>query len=285
MGEPFACARVEKSTMKTDFIMKIRHLLPMICIALLVSCSTPKDVTYLQDLPNGYVGERVVTNDIRVRPDDKISIVINSREPLLSELFNLPQVTYRLGSGGVSSGSNNQYVSSYTVTPEGEIDFPVLGKIHIAGMRRNEVADYIKKKLMSEDLVKDPVVTVEYTNTGINVLGEVARPGRYDINKDKITILEALSLAGDLTITGKRNTVLVTRDVDGKPHAYRVDLTNSHSLYSSPVYYLQPDDVIYVEPVDVKKRQQTVNGNNVLSAPFWVSVASLLTSVAVLIFK
>lgn len=248
---------------------------------ILASCSAPKDVTYMQDMTDGYVGEMITVNDIKVRPGDKISIMVNSRDPLLASMFNLTGASNRVG--GAGSSASGQNVSSYTVTPEGDIDFPVLGKIHIGGMSRNEVTEYIKNRLVSEDLVKEPIVTMEYVNAGINVLGEVNAPGRYGINKDKITILEALSLAGDLAITGKRDNILVTREIDGKPHAYRVDLTNSHDLYSSPVYYLQPDDVVYVEPVNVTKRQRTVNGNNILSASFWISVMSLITSVAVLI--
>lgn len=264
--------------------MTIRSLIAFFAATfILASCSAPKDVTYMQDMSDGYVGEMITVNDIRIKPGDKISIIVNSRDPLLSSMFNLTEASSRVGGSGSSTSGQN--VSNYTVNPEGDIDFPVLGKIHIAGMSRSEVTDYIKNRLISEDLVKEPVVTMEYVNTGINIMGEVNNPGRYDINKDKITILEALSLAGDLTITGKRDNILVTREVDGKPYAYRVDLTNSHDLYSSPVYYLQPDDVVYVEPVNLKKRQRTVNGNNVLSAPFWISVASFVTSIAVLIFK
>ena len=236
---------------------------------ILASCSAPKDVTYMQDMSDGYVGEMITVNDIRIKPGDKISIIVNSRDPLLSSMFNLAEASSRVGGSGSSTSGQN--VSNYTVNPEGDIDFPVLGKIHVAGMSRNEVTEYIKSRLISEDLV--------------NVMGEVNNPGRYVINKDNITILEALSLAGDLTITGKRDNILVTRVIDGKPHAYRIDLTNSHDMYSSPVYYLQTDDVVYVEPVNMTKRQRTVNGNNVLSAPFWISVASFVTSIAVLIFK
>ena len=116
-------------------------------------------------------------------------------------------------------------------------------------------------------------------------MGEVLAPGRYDMNRDNITILEALSLAGDLTIQGKRDNVMVIREEDGQLKTYRVDLTNGQQLMSSPAFYLKQDDIVYVEPNGVRKRQTTVNGNTALSASFWVSVASLLTSVAVLIFK
>lgn len=276
--------RITFNLFENYIIMTIKSLIAFFAATfILASCSAPKDVTYMQDMTDGYVGEIITVNDIRVRPGDQISIMVNSRDPLLASMFNLVEASNRAGGSGSSTG--NSRVSSYTVSPEGDIDFPVLGKVHVAGMNRNEVTEYIKNRLISEDLVKEPIVTMEYVNTGINIMGEVNAPGRYGINKDKITILEALSLAGDLTITGKRDNILVTREIDGKPHAFRVDLTNSHALYSSPVYYLQPDDVVYVEPVNMKKRQRTVNGNSVLTPSFWLTVASFVTSVAVLIFK
>ena len=152
-------------------------------------------------------------------------------------------------------------------------------------MTREEVAVYIKKELQSHDLIKDPVVTVEFMNLSVNVMGEVNRPGRYNIDKDHLTILDALSQAGDLTIYGKREKVLVLRNENGKQRVYGINLCSADHLYSSPVYYLQQNDVVYVEPNDTKARQSTVNGNNVRSTSFWISLASLLTTIRVLIFK
>ena len=152
-------------------------------------------------------------------------------------------------------------------------------------MTREEVAVYIKKELQSHDLIKDPVVTVEFMNLSVNVMGEVNRPGRYNIDKDHLTILDALSQAGDLTIYGKREKVLVLRNENGKQRGYGINLCSADHLYSSPVYYLQQNDVVYVEPNDTKARQSTVNGNNVRSTSFWISLASLLTTISVLIFK
>ncbi|MEO3519325.1 polysaccharide export protein, partial [Phocaeicola vulgatus] len=159
------------------------------------------------------------------------------------------------------------------------------GKLHVQDMTREEVAVYIKKELQSHDLIKDPVVTVEFMNLSVNVMGEVNRPGRYNIDKDHLTILDALSQAGDLTIYGKREKVLVLRNENGKQRVYGINLCSADHLYSSPVYYLQQNDVVYVEPNDTKARQSTVNGNNVRSTSFWISLASLLTTISVLIFK
>ena len=122
-------------------------------------------------------------------------------------------------------------------------------------------------------------------NLTVSVLGEVTRPGRFNIDKDRITLLDAIGMAGDLTVFGKRDRVIVQREVNGEQKAYFVDLTSARSLYRSPVYYLKQNDIVYVEPNDFKARQSTVNGNTVRSSSFWVSIASLLTSIMVLIVK
>ena len=250
----------------------------------LVACSTSKEISYFQDL---CPGESELTlaapMEIKIQPKDKLSILVNSQDLRLTNLFNLPIVSQQVGQE--SSSGTNRGLSGYTVDSKGDIDFPVLGGLHVQGMTREEVAVYIKKELQSHDLIKDPVVTVEFMNLSVNVMGEVNRPGRYNIDKDHLTILDALSQAGDLTIYGKREKVLVLRNENGKQRVYGINLCSADHLYSSPVYYLQQNDVVYVEPNDTKARQSTVNGNNVRSTSFWISLASLLTTISVLIFK
>ena len=212
--------------------------------------------------------------------------MVNSKDAELSNLFNLPIVSHRIGTSSERSiSSNSQQISGYTVDEQGYIDFPVVGKLLIGGLSRTEIAMHIKQTLIREDLVKDPVVTVEFMNLGISVLGEVAHPGKFALDRDRVTLLDAIAMAGDLTIYGKRESVYVLREEQGVQIPYLVDLTSAGQLYSSPVYYLQQNDVIYIEPNTVKARQSTVNGNNVRSTSFWISLASLFTSVAVLIFK
>lgn len=256
-----------------------------------VSCSAPSHVTYFQDLRPGESEQKIIAaTEIKVRPGDKLSIIVNSRDPQLTQLFNLPYVTQQLGQISTSKGSGSisgtsQGISGYTVDEKGMIDFPVLGKLEVAGKNREEIAAFIKGELLAKDLVKDPVVTVEYMNLCISVLGEVASPGRYSIDRDKVTLLDAISMAGDLTIYGKREKVLVLREENGVQRVYGVNLCSAEYLYTSPVYYLRQNDVVYVEPNNVRARQATVNGNNVRSTSFWISLASLLTTVAVLVFK
>ena len=273
--------------------MKIRDLKKIIaglllCIVM-TGCKVPQKVAYFQDTDTNTIVDLAESKQITVKPGDRISIVVKSKDPAISDLFNLPVYSSRIGTGGSQisgdvklrsySGPNSETLASYTVDSKGDIDFPVLGMLHIEGMTRAELSGYIKGELMGRDLVKDPTVIVDFLSTGVDVLGEVKNPGRYDINKDNITILEALSLAGDLNITGQRENVKVIRTENGKLHTYKIDLTDSKSVASSPVYYLQQGDVVYVEPTDMQKRATTVNGNNALSVGFWISVASLLTSV------
>ena len=263
--------------------MKIRYILLLLTVAsLLGSCAAPK-VAYFTDLKPGMAEQVLNPLEIRVRPEDKISILVNSKDPLLMDLFNLPIISRQIGIR--SEASNNQGMSGYTINKDGNIDFPVLGHIHVAGMTREEIALCIKEELISKNLVKDPVVTVEFMNLTVSVLGEVANPGRFNIDKDRLTLLDALSMAGDLTVYGKRENVLVQREENGKKTLYRVNLNSGYDLYASPVYYLQQNDIVYVEPNSVRARQSTVNGNNVRSTSFWLSLAALLTNIKVLIVK
>lgn len=264
--------------------MKIKNILPILfAVLLLSSCATPR-IAYFQDIRPGTAEQVVNTPDIHVRPEDKILILVNSKDPLLMNLFNLPIVSRQIGTSS-NNTSNSQGILGYTVNKEGNIDFPILGNIHVAGMTRDEIASHIKEELTTRNLVKDPVVTVEFMNLTISVLGEVANPGRFNIDKDRLSLLDAISMAGDLTVYGKRDNVLVQREENGKKVFYKVNLNSGYDLYASPVYYLQQNDIVYVEPNSTKARQATVNGNNVRSTSFWISLASLLSTITVLIVK
>lgn len=257
---------------------------------LLGSCSTPKNITYFPEVSNGTIVQAERQLDIRVKPKDKLSIVVSTQDPALSTLFNLVTTQNRLGQSsssvttvGNAAGGSGQ-VSYYTVDSKGDINFPVLGKIHIAGLTREEVAEKITADLVKADLVKDPIITVEFANTGISVIGEVKSPGRYEFNKDRLTIIDAIVMAGDLTMNGVRENILVMRNIgDGKQEAFRVNLLNAQELASSPVFYLQQDDVIYVEPNDKAKRETTPNGNTPYTPSFWVSMGSFGVTIATLI--
>lgn len=259
------------------------------------SCSTPKDITYFQDMTPGTVVAPLQVNEIKIKPEDKLSIVVTTQDGALSSLFNLVSTQNRIasttsavqsssGGGGGNMASGTAQIAYYTVNHSGDINFPVIGKLHIAGMTRFQIAAYIEKELQERDLVKDPIVTVEYVNTGLSVLGEVKTPGRYEFNKDRLTIVDAIAMAGDLTMNGMRENVLVLRQTpDGAQEAYRINLTDYKDLAQSPVYYLQQDDVIYVEPNDKAKRETTATGNTPLTPSFWITAGSLAVTIATLV--
>ncbi len=273
-----------------------RHILlsgAAACVMALASCSTPKNVTYFQEFDPGVIQEVAVRTPFKVKPDDKLSIMVYTSDDQLNRLFNLGLINNR-GLPTMSSGSSGQLkaymgnaetFSSYTVSGEGTIDMPVLGKLKVAGMTREQVAGFIQGELEGRKLAQDPTVIVEFLNLGVNVLGEVLTPGRYDMNTNKLTVLEAVSLAGDLTINADREHIKVLREKDGKLEVYGLDITKGKDLVTSPAYYLEQGDIVYVEPNAMRKRSTIANGNQVLSASLWVSIASVLTSVAVLIFK
>ena len=156
--------------------MKNRFLTLLLGLVLLASCNTSKEILYFQDIavnqPEAIVGAR----DITVQPKDQISIMVSSKDPQLAALFNLTRVQYRAGATDLRGGSNNGEISGYTLDDKGNIDFPVIGSLHIAGMTKSQIAALIKKRLVDEDLVKDPVVTVEFMNLYFSVLGEVKLP-------------------------------------------------------------------------------------------------------------
>lgn len=261
--------------------MKKILLMAMLALAL-ASCNTSKKIVYFQDIQVNRPEAITEARDITVQPKDQISILVSSKDPQLAALFNLPRVQYRVGDNNMQN--TNGDVSGYTLDTEGYIDFPVLGRLYVAGMTKSEIASYIKKRLMDENLINDPVVTVEFMNLYYSILGEVNNPGKYMITKDQITLLEALSMAGDLTIYGKRDAVFVVREEDGQRVTHWVDL-RTQDLFHSPVYYLKQNDVIYVRPNKVRAGQSTINENSVKSVSLWISIASFLSSLGVLLFK
>ena len=241
---------------------------------MLASCATPTKVAYFQDTEANDLILDVQPLQIRLQPEDKISIIVNTENQQLTNLFNLAYTPKYLGMQS-DTYQTLQGVSGYTIDANGDIDFPVLGKVIVGGLTREEVAILIKNELVKRNLARTPVVTVDFMNLTISLMGEVSNPGRYAISRDHVTILDAISMAGDLTITGRRDCVKVIREKDGKQQTYTVDLTSIEDVVKSPVYYMQQNDIIYVMPNDMRLRQSTVNGNNIVSTSFWISIASL----------
>lgn len=254
---------------------------PLLFCLLLTSCRTARKVIYLQDATNHETIIIPAGGELTIQPQDRLSIIVSSKNPKLATLFNLPVVTYTAGNN--STSSYNQLVG-YTVNPEGNIQFPVLGAVKVEGLTRAQIAETLTKQFIAEQLIDDAIITVDYMNLYISVLGEVSRPGRFKLDRDKTTLLDALAQAGDLTIYGRRDRVLVIREENGQRSTYYVDL-RSKDLFSSPVYYLKQNDAIYVEPNHTRTGQSTVNANSVKSVSIWISISSFLTSLGVLLFK
>lgn len=260
---------------------KILNYLLLCTTTLLMACSAPKEILYLQDI--SLIKEEPIDKnyEVIIHKDDLLAIIVNSKDPELALPFNMPLISYQIGSQNVGQ----QRLVGYLVNQDGNIDFPILGEIHVEGLTRMQVTELIKKRLISEELIKDPIVTVQFLNFKVSVIGEVGRPGTFDISGDRITLLEALSMAGDLTIYGRRDRVAVIREKDGKRSILYHDLRSS-DIFQSPCYYLQQNDIVYVEPNKAKTGQSRINSNN--SVGVWlsgVSVLASITSLLVTMFK
>ena len=242
----------------------------------LASCNpeTYKKINYLQDVKQDTTMTMKVNKGIIIQPQDQLSIIVTSRDPRMATPFNLSVSTFYTGSELSASSGASQRITGYVVSNEGDIDFPSLGELHVAGLNRWQLQDLIKERLADSGLLKDAIVTVEFLNFKISVLGEVTAPGTYSVTGDKITILQALALARDLTIYGQRENVQVIREQNGRRQIFKMDLTRT-DIFTSEAYYLQQNDVVYVTPSKVRAGQGEINENYFKSGSFWISLASI----------
>lgn len=250
----------------------------ILCGALVVmfsSCVSNKNIAYLQ---NDTINQKEVSNIYTTvfKPDDLLQIAVSSSDLQASIPFNLPAIAISTSTASVI-GQPQQL--PYLVDSKGEIDFPVLGKIKIGGLTREEAINLLKNKL-SPKYIKNPNINIRITNFKVNVLGDVARPGTYTIPNERVTILDAISLAGDLNISARRDNVLVTREEDDLKREYRVDL-RSKELYTSPVFYLQQNDNIYIEHNYARIQSASSNSNTSL----FISITGLAITIISLILR
>lgn len=277
------------------YLTKSHSILLLLLVSLSIfSCSTPINVAYFQNAEAIRGMTLQQEQPLRLRSKDKINIVINSADPMLVNQFNLTAATNSMRSLGSNttpltttggSGGGMAQILAYTVDEQGDIIFPVIGKVSVKGKTRHEVADYLRRRLIERDLVKDPIVTVEYVNLAISVLGEVNRPGRIEMTKDNFTILDAIAFAGDLTIDGQRENIKVFREVDGEDQTYVINLCDRQDILTSPAYYLQQNDVVYVTPTPKRQRESRTMGNTFNQPSIWISIASLLTTITALLLR
>ncbi len=248
------------------------YLLLLPCLLLcFVSCRSTSGMAYFNQLDaSESTGMEVAANyELKIAPDDMLSITVASSVLEAVAQYNLPAVSYSTpGQTNVTVIPNLQV---YTVDRDGDIYFPVIGKIHVEGLTRRELARYIEGRIA--EAVEDPLVIVQFMNFKVVVLGEVMRPGPITMSSERISILDAIGAAGDLTIYGMRENVLLIREEDGKRVFQRFDLSDP-AIFSSPYYYLKQNDVVYVEPNKAKKGASHYDQN----ASFKVSVASVVVS-------
>ena len=260
--------------------MKFKLLGILSAILMLSSCATVKDIAYFQNKLVDQPEKIDKHAGIVIQPKDQLSIVVSSRNPELVAMFNLGMVQYQQGSE-ITSGAG-QKLLGYVVDNDGQIDFPVLGVLEVAGLTRWELSEKIKNQLIEKQYLTDAVVTVEFMNFKVSVLGEVGAPGTYAIQGDKVTVLQAISMAKDLTIYGERTNVSIIRERNGERVIYEIDLCNV-DLFNSPAYYLQQNDIVYVQPNKYKSRQSTVDSKGQWVTSLAFSGGSMLLSLASII--
>lgn len=260
-----------------------RIYLPLVAMAfvlLMGSCGSTKNVAYLQNSVEVDLSKSSYLYDARIMPKDQLTITVSTTDPDAAIPFNLTVPTAY--TANQRSSYSQPMLQMYLVDNDGNINFPIVGNLHLGGMTKAEAESYIQERInpyMAKG--QNPIVTVRMSTYQISVLGEVARPGSFPVSREKITILEALAQAGDLTIYGQRENVkLIREDSQGKKTIYEINL-NDANLINLPYYYLQQNDVIYVTPNKVKAQNSSVGSMTTL----WFSATSILISLTSLLYN
>lgn len=240
-------------------------------ILMMVGCGSSKEVAYWQNIDSISLAASKGLYDAKIMPKDELTILVQTTDPLTSEPFNLRST---------GQTSNKDQITGYLVDNDGMINFPIVGKIHVAGLTKTECEDLIKSKIQPYlARTENPLVSVRTSSYRITVIGEVNRPGVIPVSTEKISLIEALAEAGDMTIYGKRDNVLLVReDKSGEKHKVRLNM-NDANIINSPYYYLQQNDIVYVEPHKVKARN-TFFGSN---TSIFYSVIGITTSLVSLL--
>ncbi len=244
----------------------------------MTSCVSNKKMIYLQGATTAYALPREINDyiELRTQPDDQLAISVASKDAELIARFNNNTL---IGGGNNSSvGTNTINVSSgvsyFRVDKEGNIEFPIFGRIHVGGMTTGEISAMIQKRMIEEGYINDAVVNTKIMSFKVTVIGDVRNPGTQTYQGERLTILEALGKAGDLTNSAYRDNVLVIREENGQRRAYEINLLDNQAVFNSPAYYLQQNDVVYVQP----NKSQRVKGSTSYT---WLSVGSTVVGMIV----
>ncbi|WP_300565246.1 polysaccharide biosynthesis/export family protein [Flavobacterium sp.] len=245
-------------------------VLSLFVIVLSTSCRQKKDIAYYQNI-NEVANQETANNfESKIQPDDLLMIVVSAPDPEAAAPFNLETISVPTALGQTSQAQRQQQL--YLVDSNGMIQFPVLGEIKTGGQTKAEVIALLKSKL--KKYINDAIINMRIVNFKVTVQGEVARPGSFTIASERVTLPEALSLAGDLTIYGKRDNIILVREVNNKKTFTRIDITKADFI-NSPYYYLSQNDLLYIEPNNAKSKTATGFTQN---GPVWIAIASLVTS-------
>ena len=245
-------------------------------VGLMHSCATKDDVVYFNGMSSADNSIGLDSYSPTYHIDDELVIIVNALDSEAARPFNKSSVSV---STDLLDARGRERIQTYRIDPDGNVNFPVLGKIKLAGLNRSQATILLQEKLT--DYIKDPIVDIETVNYRITVLGEVARPGTFTATNERITLVEALALAGDLTIYGERENVLVIQDYDGKKTYTRVNL-KSDDLFNSPVYYLSQNDVVYVEPNKTRAKNSAIGAQTgvlLSSLGLLISMTALIVTI------
>lgn len=257
------------------YISFLKKVVLLSFITLIVSCASRKDVVYYQNIDSVALQQKTDSYEIKIQPDDLLMIIVSAEDPEIALPFNLKSISM-VNPGRQDLIRGQETMQLYLVDASGSIDFPVLGKLKIGGLTRSEVLQMIQQKIAV--YIKDPILNLRIMNFKISVQGEVNQPGTYTVDSERITLIEALSKARDLTIYGKRHNILIIREVDGVKSYNRVDITKADFM-NSPFYYLAQNDVVYVEPNKNKVNGAAIGSNTGVI----ISITSILITLITLI--
>lgn len=259
--------------MKYFFMLK--KPIPFLLVLVFFSCASRKDIVYYQNVDGIENKEKPNSYEIKMQPDDLLMIIVSAEDPETAMPFNLNSISVA-STNSVAAFRGQETMQSYLVNAEGTIDFPVLGKLKVGGLSRSEVLWMLQEKISK--YIHNPIINLRIMNFKVSVQGEVTAPGTYSVASERITLIEALTLARDLTIYGKRNNILIIREIDGVKSYNRVDITKADFI-NSPFYYLAQNDVVYVEPNKNKINGAAVGANTGVI----ISITSLLITLITLV--
>jgi len=260
--------------MGANFYKKLNRLFFFSFVLLFfVSCGSRRNVIYFQGSQSQHdFSKELSEHEVRIVNNDNLLILVSSKNPQAAEMFNVirfdramqPQILQWQG---------------YLVDQNGNINFPLIGEIHLSGLTKAEAIALLQEKILT--YINDPVVNIRFMNYKVSVIGEVNKPGNYTVDDEKITIVQSLALAGDMTIYGNRRNIIVSREIDGRQKFFKVDITTP-DIFNSPVYYLQQNDIVYVEPNKARVRSST---NYIQNVSLGISLVSIALTIALFLKK